>query len=331
MVSRSAEIPRRAAFAALLIVLALGACGCFGQDKPAGSGAQAEGATGATDPAGLDQRAPIEIDSPRDGERVVVAGGVALVLLSGRGAAGEQISLGADGCGRRCEQEIAVGGNGIWGARLAVPAKPRGTLTVRARYVDAADHGDSASVTLKLGRGGASGGERGGSTSRRRLVMIGDSLALGLKTTLPDQLSSWSVSVDGRIGRPLAEGMRILARTDLPPAASSVLAMVLFTNDSPGNVGALRSAVQSSLSRVGSHGCVIWATVHAPPIGGVSYDAANRELRRLAGAHENMRLVDWAALVDRNPGLLEPDDVHPTAAGYVASAKRFARAARSCP
>jgi hypothetical protein len=74
--------------------------------------------------------------------------------------------------------------------------------------------------------------------------------------------------------------------------ATAILAISLFTNDHPLNTRALRAAVRASATRPG--GCSVWATIVAPPFEGVSYDAANSLLRRLARDPElELELVDW--------------------------------------
>jgi lysophospholipase L1-like esterase len=136
------------------------------------------------------------------------------------------------------------------------------------------------------------------------------------------------VRVDGRGGRPLAEGMDVLARTDL--SGAGVLAISLFTNDAPTETGALEAAVRATLARAGPRGCVVWATIVRPPLDGVSYNRANALLERLATRDRRLRLVPWARRVAAQPRLMGPDGVHPTPAGYALRAAMYARAARSC-
>jgi hypothetical protein len=161
------------------------------------------------------------------------------------------------------------------------------------------------------------------------VLVIGDSLAQGIEAPLKAALPGWRVRVDGRIGRPLAEGMGIFAREPSPPA---IVAFSLFTNDAPGNTAPLESAVRATAGRQG--GCAVWATIVRPPLDGVSYDAANTLLHRLAGDPElapRLRLVDWAAEVAQSPSLVSPrDGVHGTPQGYRVLAQLYAAAIRSC-
>jgi hypothetical protein len=162
------------------------------------------------------------------------------------------------------------------------------------------------------------------------LVMIGDSLAVGVRSLLPGLLPGWQVAVNGRVSRPLGEGMSILSSTPIPSDGSTVLAVSLFTNDDPTHTPQLQAAVRQSLDRVGPNGCVVWATIARPPVNGVSYDAANSLLRRLARSDSRLRIVPWAEQTAPRPSLLGPDGVHPTPAGYQLRARLYAQAAQSC-
>ena len=71
---------------------------------------------------------------------------------------------------------------------------------------------------------------------------------------LPALLPGWKVRVDGRVGRPLAEGMGIVAATPLPADGREVLAVSLFTNDAPTRTAQLQAAVRTTLERTGPRG-----------------------------------------------------------------------------
>ena len=162
----------------------------------------------------------------------------------------------------------------------------------------------------------------------RDVLVIGDSLAVGMADALERALPRWRVRVDARISRPLAEGMRILGSERQAPA---IIAFSLFTNDDPRGTGALESAVRASASRPG--GCAIWATIAAPPVKGVDYGPANQLLRTLATDPQlapSLRIVDWSAAVAESPSLIARDGVHATAAGYRARGRLFAAAIRTC-
>ena len=160
----------------------------------------------------------------------------------------------------------------------------------------------------------------------REVLVVGDSLADEIAHLLPAVLPGWRVRIDAEWGRPLAEGMRILADEPGPPA---ILAISLFTNDDPRNVGALEAAVRATARRPG--GCAVWATIVAPAYEGTSHAGANRLLRRLAREPAlRLELVDWARAVERDGSLMSGDEVHASPAGYRARALMYARAIRAC-
>jgi hypothetical protein len=167
----------------------------------------------------------------------------------------------------------------------------------------------------------------------RTLVLVGDSLAVGVRSLLPAALPGWSVQVLGRVGRPLAEGIGVIDGLSLDaqsPRSRPVLAVSLFTNDDPTHTAALQAAVRRTLQAVGQDGCVIWATIARPPVNGVSYQSANALLTRLAADDPRLIVVPWAERVAATKSLLGPDGVHPTPAGYQLRAQLYAQAAQAC-
>lgn len=165
-------------------------------------------------------------------------------------------------------------------------------------------------------------------TLPREVLVIGDSLAVGIEAPLKAELEGWRVEVDGLKSRPLAAGMRILGQRSRPPA---ILAFSLFTNDDPRNVSQLEAAVRATATRAG--GCAVWATIVRPPYSGTSYDGVNRRLAQLARQEQlalGLQIVDWAGAVSSDPSLLSGDGVHATPAGYATMAKLYAGAIRAC-
>jgi lysophospholipase L1-like esterase len=165
-------------------------------------------------------------------------------------------------------------------------------------------------------------------SSPRKLLMIGDSLAVGTQAILPTLLPGWSVTTNAQTGRPLATGMQILAGTQV--SGRTALAFSLFTNDDPTHVSQLDSAVRTSVQRAGPRGCAIWATIVRPPVNGVSYAAANKRLNQLANQLPTLRVVPWAAAIAAHPSWVGSDGVHATPTGYRQRAQMYADAARSC-
>ena len=169
----------------------------------------------------------------------------------------------------------------------------------------------------------------GGATAPRTLVHVGDSLAVGTDPYLPDLLPGWTLSSRRAVGRRSDEGLgrSAAARASLP----RVVVVSLGTNDNPADVAGVR--------RDRPRGHPGWPAPTAassgrrspvPAVRGVSYAAFNRVLRSEAQRSRSFKIVDWAAMVARNPSYLRADRVHAVAAGYRARAQETARVAKRC-
>jgi|GEM_PF-1970347 len=330
---------------------------CLVAALAAGCGSSPDGAgTSSTASAPASAASAITIAAPADGARLKAgqAGSNRLrarVRLRGRAGAGTAVYLSAGCRPDPCRAQTTAGGDGAWAVTMTLRATPAAhfvTVDANARRDVVATGSAVATVELvgpararapaarRTAPASSTSGDDTAATSapsRRRLprdvIVIGDSLALGIEQPLKALLPGWRVRVDGRIGRPLAEGMQILGRQPSPPA---IIAFSLFTNDDPGNTRALEAAVRSTASR--APGCVVWSTIVRPPVGGVSYAAANAVLERLASDPEitlGMKLVDWAAEVAQSPSLVTPKDgVHGTPQGYRVLAQLYAAAIQDC-
>jgi hypothetical protein len=342
------------------LALALAACG--GGDSSAQMQADTQPHAAAR-PA----RAAVRIFTPARGRVVAarpLAGGRldALVRVSGRAAPGQQLALNA-ACARfSCDGITFADSNGRWRTRVELVApKARRAVRLRVNYADATGDERPAAVTVRLrrapapppaapqkapapsqaGSGGqaapATGGQLSPYRGPRTMIVIGDSLAVGMAGYLRGDLPGWDVAIDGRTGRPLGEGMQLLSEAPLPTGsrgAHAILAFSLFTNDTPANVDALDAAVRESVSHLGPHGCAIWATIARPPLNGVSYRVVNDRLMALAAEPElygRLLIVPWKREYGRHPSWQRPDHVHATAEGYAARAQMYADVARGCP
>jgi hypothetical protein len=283
-----------------------------------------------------------------------------VVRASGRAAPGQQLTVRAACARASCDGITFAGGDGRWRTRVLLVTRAKGSrsVPVTVGYADPASGERPARFTVRLqrrapdppppsrpapepepGTGGqpAPAGDTAPASAPRVMIVIGDSLAIGMASPLRGLLEGWRVSVDGRTGRPLAEGMELLAETALPAGAEgrrAILAFSLFTNDGPQNVEALETAVRESVRRLGPQGCAIWATVARPPLGGVSYDAANARLAALArdpALAGRLLIVPWKREYARHPSWQAGDGVHATGDGYAGRAQLYADAARSCP
>jgi hypothetical protein len=161
-----------------------------------------------------------------------------------------------------------------------------------------------------------------------RLLVDGDSLAVGTKPYLPKELGGWNVTQSADVSRHAYEGadvMRSYGRS-LP----RVIHVSLGTNDDPNDVAGFRAAIRDVMDVAGPRRCVVWTNIVRPPYEGTSYAGYNRALARESRPRENLRVVNWAGMVREHPGWLAEDGVHVNADGYRARAKAVARSVRRC-
>jgi lysophospholipase L1-like esterase len=163
--------------------------------------------------------------------------------------------------------------------------------------------------------------------SPSRVLVVGDSLEVGTGPYLRVALAPAAVAVDARQSRPSPDGLRAL-RTRLTPADQAVV-FDLGVNDDPGQPARLAADLAAARALAGDR-CLVVATLARPPVGGRTIAAMNRVVEAFVAATPRARLADWHALAARAPGILAPDGVHATPAGYAARARLVARAVRAC-
>jgi hypothetical protein len=332
--------PALLALVAALVGALAGGCGHDGASSPPPA-AQAARPRPAQTPAPA-RPAVVAIATPGPGA-TVPSGEVTVA-----GTADPQQTVRVDGgCpAPACRTTVFTGLEGRWRARVRLAAAGRSRrATLRAHY--AARAGAAARVRVHLAPAPAvrprpaprprraptpAPAAAASASAPPRLVLVGDSLAVGVRELLPAQLPGWRVAVDAGVGRGLADGLRALAAEDAG-GGRLVIAASLFTNEEPTRLDALAAAVQDTLARAGPDGCAVWATVSRPPQHGVGYGPANRLLEQLAArpaSSGRLVLVPWAEQVAARPRLLRGDHVHATPAGYALLARLYAQAARSC-
>jgi hypothetical protein len=342
----------RAPLLAALLAATLAVAGCGSGDEPT-----------RTSPPTAEQPGPIEIVRPAADAKVKAGedGGRlgARPSVSGTGDPGATVILNG-GCDvQGCVAHVTADDRGRWSSELRLDAPADAPKVRIAAYYRGSVVGPEDRVEVRLvgpkpeplprggrrgGRGGAGPGAAvppddlggpvpvpgptGGGRTSGTLILVGDSLAVGIEGLLPGLLRGWRVASDALKSRPLAAGMGILARTEVPRGA--VIAISLFTNDDPTRLGALEAAVRASVRRAApGGGCAVWATIARPPFNGRSYAAANALLHRLDAELGRLVVVPWAERAERS-GWLASDGVHATPAGYRARAGMYAEAAQSC-
>jgi lysophospholipase L1-like esterase len=162
----------------------------------------------------------------------------------------------------------------------------------------------------------------------RRLLVNGDSLAVGTKPYIPRELDGWKVTQSTAVSRHAHQGADVMRGygRKLP----RVIHVSLGTNDDPSQVEGFRASIEEVMEVAGERRCVVWTNIVRPPYKGTSYDGYNRALARADRERHNLRVVNWARMVKRNPEWLADDGVHVSAEGYRARATAVARQVRRC-
>jgi len=163
----------------------------------------------------------------------------------------------------------------------------------------------------------------GGDSATGTLTTVGDSLNVGVQPYLDDELGGWSIDHHDRSGRRTQEGIDQLR--SLGSDVGQVLVVSLGTNDFDADPATFRRQVEEIVARAGPRRCIVWTTIW---LGGPH--ELNDVLRASATLHPNLRLVDWAAMVEQDPELLAGDGVHATPDGYARRAEEIAGVARDC-
>lgn len=157
-----------------------------------------------------------------------------------------------------------------------------------------------------------------------RVLVLGDSLAAGLRPFLEPMLPGTSVTWSAVPGRTTPQGLRAL-REVLQETTPDVAIVSLGTNDGSDPVR-FRSRVRRIRGTLPPGTCVIWSSLSRPPRKG-PFQALNRQLRAEARQWPELFIVRWDLVVAEGRVNL-PDDLHPDAAGYELRSRLLADAAR---
>jgi len=159
------------------------------------------------------------------------------------------------------------------------------------------------------------------------VLVVGDSLAVGMKPYLGQLLGASEVVWDARSGRTTPEGL-VRLRARLREVTPQTVVISLGTNDGP-DPARFADRIHRALAVIPASACVVWTDINRPPRKG-RYHALNRVLERAAAQDPRMVLVHWDRAVMRRSVSL-PDGLHPDAAGFAFRSRMVAGAvARGC-
>jgi len=145
-----------------------------------------------------------------------------------------------------------------------------------------------------------------------QVLIVGDSLAVGMRPFLGEMITDREVTFDARSGWTTPQGMEAL-RLDLEEFVPQTFVISLGTNDgSDARVFAYR--VQRILRWLPSYACVVWPSIIRPKRKG-AYEGLNEALRSIARRDSRLVVVNWDRMVQKGTVALR-DGIHPTEEGY---------------
>jgi lysophospholipase L1-like esterase len=156
-----------------------------------------------------------------------------------------------------------------------------------------------------------------------RVLVVGDSLAVGLKPYLADLLGE-DVAWDAKSGRTTPQGL-VALRSALKVVRPHVVVVSLGTNDGP-DPRRFTDRIDRALAAIGPDACVVWSDIYRPARKG-PYAALNGVLDQEAARVKRLHLVSWDRAVARRAVTL-PDGLHPDAKGFAYRAKLIAATVR---
>jgi lysophospholipase L1-like esterase len=157
------------------------------------------------------------------------------------------------------------------------------------------------------------------------VLVVGDSLAVGMRPFLIPMLGDRDVAWDSRTGRTTPQGLQVL-RATLPQITPATVVVSLGTNDGS-DPRRFADRIRRVLLALPPRACVIWPTIIRPPRKG-PYAALDRVLRDQARRDPRFVAPSWDYAVLRGNVRL-PDGVHPDDFGFLYRSRMIAKAIRA--
>jgi lysophospholipase L1-like esterase len=160
------------------------------------------------------------------------------------------------------------------------------------------------------------------------VVVVGDSLAVGLRPYLRRMLVGHPLTWDVRSGRTTPQGLPLLRAAIRAVPHPQAVVISLGTNDGT-DPRRFADRIRRALDAIPADACVIWPDIYRPPRKG-AFRQLNRVLRAWTRRDGRVVVLPWdRAVADHRVRL--PDGLHPDAAGFRLRARMIANAVdRGC-
>jgi GDSL-like lipase/acylhydrolase family protein len=159
------------------------------------------------------------------------------------------------------------------------------------------------------------------------VLVVGDSLEELTSPYLARYLPGVPLTVNA-VGGSNSYQIRELFEESYDPS-QSVIVFDAGTNDNPAYPQILAENLTRVAAAIGER-CMVVPTIHGLTVDGIDSSGKNRVVREFAASRPGTQVPDWARAEKTHPELMQPDDLHPTAAGAELRAQLIARGVRGC-
>jgi hypothetical protein len=176
--------------------------------------------------------------------------------------------------------------------------------------------------------GGIGGGGGLPAAGTGSVLVVGDSLEVLTSPYLKQYLPGVHLTVNAVGGYSSLQIFELFRQSYDP--SQNVIVFDAGTNDNPSYPEILAGRLQAVASIVGNKRCMVVPTIHGLSVGGVDSSGKNQVVRSFAASRPGTQTPDWAGFEATHPELMQPDDLHPIAAGADARARLIAQGVKRC-
>jgi hypothetical protein len=162
---------------------------------------------------------------------------------------------------------------------------------------------------------------------RANVLVVGDSLEELSSTYLPNFLPGIKLTVNAVGGTNTYEILELFEESYDP--SQNVIVFDGGTNDNPHYPQILEENLGKVAAQIGDR-CMVVPTIHGYTVEGADNHGKNSVVHRFAASRPGTQTPDYASLVNHDPGLLEPDNLHPSPEGSEKRAELIAQGILGC-
>lgn len=159
------------------------------------------------------------------------------------------------------------------------------------------------------------------------VLVIGDSLEVLTSPYLRRYLPSQPLTINAEGGYSSIQLFGLFRASY--ESSQSVIVFDAGTNDNPAYPQILAARLAAVAKLIGNR-CMVVPTIHGLTVNGIGSRGKNRTVKAFAASRPGTATPDWAGAVAQDPGLLQPDHLHPTPEGADYRARLIAEGVQEC-